>query len=122
VSAIRHYDPKKEYFTPERCYITELLNEAGDGTCSIAQARVLPGVTTQKHALRGIAERYVILSGTGRVSIGERVDVELKPMSVVSIPAGVPQCIKNTGTEDLVFLCICTPRFAIEAYLNLESV
>ena len=38
----------------------------------------------------------------------------------VRIPAGVRQRIRNTGPTDLVFLCICTPRFEQSAYRELE--
>jgi mannose-6-phosphate isomerase-like protein (cupin superfamily) len=35
---------------------------------------------------------------------------------VVFIPAGVVQQITNTGSEDLVFYCICTPAFEEDRY------
>ena len=38
------------------------------------------------------------------------------------IPAGVPQRITNSDASDLVFDCICTPRFMPAAYLDLEPV
>jgi mannose-6-phosphate isomerase-like protein (cupin superfamily) len=38
----------------------------------------------------------------------------------VVIPAGTPQQIENTGTTDLVFLCVCSPRFRQEGYEALE--
>jgi mannose-6-phosphate isomerase-like protein (cupin superfamily) len=114
------FDPTKEHLTPERCYITELLNDADDPACSIARARVASGVTTQRHALDGITERYVILSGTGRMEIGDQPATDVGPSTVVHIPASVAQRITNTGSVDLVFLCICTPRFTPESYRNLE--
>lgn len=77
-------------------------------------------MTTQLHALRGVAERYVILSGTGRLRVGEAAPFAVGPAEVVAIPADAPQQITNTGTTDLVFLCACTPRFTPEAYQNLE--
>jgi len=35
---------------------------------------------------------------------------------VVVIPAGVSQQIVNCGARDLVFYCICSPRFTPECY------
>jgi hypothetical protein len=32
----------------------------------------------------------------------------------------VRQRIANTGTDDLVFYCICSPRFTQECYESLE--
>ena len=37
------------------------------------------------------------------------------------IPAGTAQQITNTGPEDLVFLCVCTPRFTPNCYRDSES-
>jgi mannose-6-phosphate isomerase-like protein (cupin superfamily) len=43
-----------------------------------------------------------------------------RPGDVVVIPAGVPQQISNDGDSDLVFYCICTPRFRKAKYEALE--
>lgn len=48
--------PETEFHTDEKCYIIEMLNTPGDETCSIARARVEPGVTTCLHAVRGTVE------------------------------------------------------------------
>lgn len=61
----------------------------------------------------------MILSGTGRVEIDDMPPFEVGPSTVVHIPAGAPQRITNTGSVDLIFLCICTPRFTPESYRNL---
>ena len=96
--AIRPHDPAAEFYTEERCYITELSNLPEDPDCSIARARLEPGVTTRWHRLDGIAERYVVL-----------------------IPPACRQRIANLGKTDLVFLAICTPRFRPERYENLDA-
>ena len=114
------YRPETEFYTDERCYIVEIHQRSDDEACSIARARVLPGVTTQLHALRGIDERYVILEGEGRIAVGGGASEPVKPLDVVTIPAGKSQRISNSGKADLVFLCVCTPRFRAEAYVNLE--
>lgn len=109
-----------EFYTDERCYIVQMHNIAADDGVSIARARVEPGVTTQLHALDGIQERYVILAGEGKVEIGGGEAVSVRELDVASIPAGVSQRISNTGSTDLMFLCICTPRFRRESYRKLE--
>ena len=58
-----------EFETPERCFISELWNQPDDEKVSVAIARVEPGVKTQLHYLKGIDERYLIISGKGRVEI-----------------------------------------------------
>jgi hypothetical protein len=56
---------KKEYYTAEKCYITELSNTPEDPDVSIVRARVEPGVTTRWHRLRGIFERYFLSAARG---------------------------------------------------------
>jgi mannose-6-phosphate isomerase-like protein (cupin superfamily) len=34
----------------------------------------------------------------------------------VFIPRNSSQSIRNTGAQDLIFLCICTPRFRFSNY------
>lgn len=53
--------------------------------------------------------------------MGDAAPAQVRPLDVVAIAAGTPQCITNVGTADLIFLCVCTPRFRKETYLNLES-
>ena len=117
---IRKTDPNAELMTPERCWILESWNEESDPAASIARARVAPGRTTQLHRLRAVVERYVIVEGTGLVRVGGLPPATVKPGDVVVIPAGVSQQISNEGPGDLVFYCICTPRFTPACYEALE--
>jgi mannose-6-phosphate isomerase-like protein (cupin superfamily) len=113
-------DESKEYSTPERCSILEVWNDASDAATSIARARVAPGATTQWHRLHGVVERYLILEGSGLAQVGESIAQAVGPGDVVVIPGEVRQRIENTGTGDLVFYCICSPRFTPECYESLE--
>jgi mannose-6-phosphate isomerase-like protein (cupin superfamily) len=112
-------DPAAEYPTVERCSILELLNDPADPAVSIAQARVAPGVQTVPHRVAGTVERYVVLRGHGRIDIDGLPQQEVRQGDVVVIPAGVRQSIYNPGSADLVFLCICSPRFE---WCNYESL
>lgn len=118
---IHYYQPETQFSTTERCDINELLNHPDSADCSIARASVAPGICTQWHAVKDTIERYVILQGQGRVFIAQQPPVAVSYLDVVSIPAGDAQKIENTGTDELVFLCICTPRFEAHNYLNLEA-
>jgi len=113
-------DPATEYETPERCRILKIWDDDRDGSVSVARATVTPGVTTQPHHLRGVQERYLILQGTGIVKVGGMAPEKVVPGDVVVIPAGTVQQITNTGGTDLVFYCICTPRFFPACYEALE--
>lgn len=108
-----------EYYTDERCYITELAN-APSMPASLAIARVEPGVTTQLHALTDVTETYVLRCGEGLIEIdGESARVVAGDQVV--IPPGISQRITNTGGADLEFYCICTPRFEPHCYVVLEE-
>lgn len=116
-AAIRRSNAVSEFLTSEGCWILEVANDAGDPAVSISRARVPPGVTTEWHHLQGIEERYVIVSGRGRVEAGDLPPAEVSAGDVVRIPANARQRIANIGDGDLVFWCVCTPRFVESAYL-----
>lgn len=120
-AAILPVDESLEKLTEEQCSILELSNSADDEAVSIARARVAAGVTTRWHRLEGIAERYVILEGHGLVEIGKLPATAVGPGDIVRIPTGERQRIGNTGSQDLVFLAICTPRFRWEAYEDIDD-
>ena len=113
---IRLNQATQEFYTDERCYITELSNSPDDPDVSIAKARVEPGVTTEWHQLVDTTERYCILSGTGLVEVGELPPQQVTTGDMVLIPPLCRQRITNTGTDDLVFMAICSPRFQRENY------
>lgn len=110
-----------EFFTSEQCYITELSNSVNDPEVSIARARIKPGITTQWHRLNGVTERYYILSGKGVVEVGILAKQKVSPGDVILIPPMCRQRISNTGSEDLIFLAICSPRFSIDIYEDIEE-
>lgn len=110
----------QEFWTAERCYITELLNDAREPLFSIAIARVEVGITTQLHRLTATAERYLIRHGRGLMEI-DGVTQAVAVGDQVVVAAAAAQRITNTGQEALEFYCVCTPRFVPEVYVNLEE-
>lgn len=116
---IRRARDRSEYWFEEGCWITEIGNDADDPGLSVARARVAPGDRTRWHALDGITERYVILSGQGRVELGNEPGQSVEAGDVVVIAPGRAQRIENVGQGDLVFLALCTPRFRPECYRDL---
>lgn len=109
----------KEFYVDERCFI---INSSGPGDkiMSIIVVKVEPGVVTASHYLEGIDERYLIISGKGRMELGELPPEEVESGDVVYIPAGTKQRIANIGGEDLQFYCICTPPFDESCYHSAE--
>ena len=111
---------REEVQTGEHCFITELLNDPAIPDVSLTQCRVPPGTTTRLHRL-SVKEWYVVGKGSGLMEIGTEDPFEIGPGDTVAIPAGSTQRITNTGDSDLLFQCLCIPRFTPECYKPLES-
>lgn len=107
-----------EYLTPERCYIAENFS---DKDVSVARATVKPGVTTKAHHLKKIQEIYIITAGEGKMTFSGLQPTLVSAGDVIVIPAGASQKITNTGQTDLVFYCVCTPRFTEDCYFEDEA-
>jgi mannose-6-phosphate isomerase-like protein (cupin superfamily) len=108
----------RENPTLERCLITE--NYSAENI-SIAQARVKPGITTLAHHLIGVNEIYLITTGEGQVDVGDLQPTKVTSGDLIVIPAGCSQRISNIGKTDLLFYCICTPKFTSECYCDEEG-
>ena len=109
-------DEQAEYPTAENVRILECWNRGADPRLSIARARLAAGESSEVHWLDGVDERFVILSGHGILEAGHVTDQSLAPGDVAFVPAGARQRLHNPGPDDLVFLCLCTPRFTPECY------
>ncbi len=99
----------------DRSVLCELLHpDAVPGAenlgCSIAHAIVPAGEETLPHLLHVSYELYYILSGTGEMHIDEE-SAEVRGGQIVLIPPGARQFIRNTGSSDLIFLAIVSPRW-----------
>ena len=110
----------KEFYTEEKCYIKEILNSPTQRDFSIAQARVEPGITTALHKLKATVEYYYITEGEGEAEINGQL-IKVSKGDLLKIESDLPQRIKNTGTLDLIFLCLCFPAFETKSYVDLEN-
>ena len=108
-----------EYYFKEGCFISEWLNHDADPALSVARARVPAGGTTRWHSLHKVTERYLILEGQGLAEVGDGTQ-SLGPGDSILIPSGQRQRITNTGSTDLIFLALCTPRFTPACYTDVE--
>lgn len=104
-----------EIYTREKCFISERLNSPKSPNLSLATARVEPNITTELHKLE-VDEAYYILQGTGHMYIDGHSAGIVGVGDIIYISKGRPQQITNTGSTDLLFLCICNPRFEPEKY------
>ena len=86
---------------------------------SLAEARVLPGQSTEEHIHPGTEEIYYVLRGRGRIRIdGEERDI--RPGDGIAILPGRRHKVWNTGKTDLVFLCCCVPAYTHEDTIITE--
>lgn len=111
---------KEELWTSERCFIREIVNTADIQDFSLAETRVESGMTTQLHKL-SVNEWYIILAGEGQMEVGAKPAYPVVPGDIVSIPAETSQRIHNSGDVDLLFQCVCLPRFTPNCYVSLEK-
>ncbi len=112
----------KEIIAGDNSILKEILSPLRDDIdvgYSLALAKVEPGKTTRKHRLKTSSEVYVILHGKGLMHIDDET-AEVREGHIIYIPSGAIQRIKNTGDEDLVFLCIVEPPWRREKEEILE--
>ncbi len=112
---------REEYWFREGCYILENLNTDLHPELSIARGRVAPGKSTAPHRLRNTTERYIVLGGAGTLHVGNLAPTHVGPGDVAVVPPETVQWIDNTGSDELVFLVVCTPRFQPEVYEEVEG-
>lgn len=103
---------KSNYFDAvDETVLSELLHPKNDGVnldFSIAHAVLKPGKSSLPHVLKESVEVYYILEGNGQLHIDLEMGT-LESGQAVYIPPKKIQWIKNTGSEDLKFLCIVSP-------------
>jgi mannose-6-phosphate isomerase-like protein (cupin superfamily) len=95
----------RELLHPERGY-------PFGGRYSLAHAIVPVGGKSVPHRLV-TDEVYYILQGRGAMHIDDE-SAEVTVGDAIDIPPSSVQWIENTGTDDLVFLCMVDPAWRVE--------
>jgi mannose-6-phosphate isomerase-like protein (cupin superfamily) len=111
----RSIDAAEAFTTKDGSTIRELFGIPTGGTAlqSLAEARLPPGGSTQRHYHAASEEIYVITAGRAAMELdGERA--ELGPGEAVAIPPGAWHEITALGGEELRFLCCCAPPYRHE--------
>lgn len=79
---------------------------------SLAEARVPPGGSTQRHYHRRSEEFYFLLEGRGVIRIDDE-ERAVGPGDAILIPPGTWHTIRaDTAGTGLRFLCCCAPPYA----------
>ncbi len=110
------------YTTKDGSQIRELMHPQrhGNRAQSLAEARVPPGERTALHKHLRSEELYHVTAGEGLMHLGgERL--RLAAGDTVHIPAGMPHCVENTGRSPLCLLCCCSPPYAHEDTVLLDT-
>jgi mannose-6-phosphate isomerase-like protein (cupin superfamily) len=112
------------FTTVDGSTIRELLAHRNSSICkqSLAEARLAPGAATTPHHHGNTEEIYYILSGTAAMTLGAETQ-PVGPGDAIAIPPGMRHTIRNTGPEELVFLCTCAPGYEhADTFLETPSV
>ena len=109
---VQNIDRVPAFTTKDGSEIRELL--AHRNSCirnqSLAEARLPPGGATTPHYHPKTEEIYYILSGAGRMRIGDELR-DVGPGDAIAIPPGQIHQIENTGRDTLLVLCCCAPAY-----------
>ena len=109
---INNLDNVPPFITKDGSEIRDLLAHRNSGirNQSLAEARLLPGASTQEHFHPMTEEIYLITHGGGRIRIEDEVRV-VKTGDAIAIPPGLKHKLWNTGSETLRLLCCCAPAY-----------
>lgn len=82
----------------------------GEGSANVHIVSVAKG---KEHVHKAYEETYYILSGQGTITLDGDTR-EIRPGTVVYIPAQMPHSLESTSPEPLVFIIFGTPPMSIE--------
>jgi len=101
------------YVTRDGSLIRELMHPSihSNRSQSLAEATVAPGQRTSTHRHMQSEEIYYIQQGQGTMYVGDEFR-DIAAGDSIAIPAGTYHSISNSGTEDLIIICACTPPYA----------
>jgi len=105
----------KSFITKDASEIREILAPRNSSikNQSLAEAKVLPGQTTEEHYHVHSEEIYYILRGKGRMWL-EDDSKEIQAGDGIAIPPGKRHKIENNDKEPMVLLCCCAPAYTHE--------
>ena len=110
-----HRNDSAPFTTKDGSTIRSLIDRTNSSAVnqSLAEALVPPGGATEPHRHPQTEEIYYILSGTGRITVGDETR-DVRPLDAILIPPGTRHTIANTGPKPLSFLCCCAPPYSHE--------
>lgn len=119
---LARYDALKPFITADGSTIREW---AGPGYSparnqSLAEATLPPGTATIAHYHPRAEELYLFTAGHGRLKVGDD-ERDVRPGDCAVIPPGEVHKLWNTGDDDLVLVCACSPAYSHEDTILVEG-
>ena len=78
---------------------------------SIALATVKPGKKTLRHIHKTSGEFYYITRGVGIIQLNSK-EKHIQENTLIYIPAKTEHMVTNTGRQNLLILCVCSPPYS----------
>ncbi len=119
---LQPYNEVTPYITKDGSKIRELMHPAvhGNTAQSLAEATISAGKRTLLHRHHKTEEIYYVISGRGRMTLGDDL-FPLKTGDTVCIPPGTPHRVEATAPTPLRLLCCCSPAYAHDDTELLEA-
>ena len=119
---VANINETKSVITKDTAEIREILAPSNSSLAkqSLAEAKVMPGRSTAEHYHVKSEEIYYILQGKGKMTIEDETRDVAKGDGIAICP-GQKHRISNTGDNELVFLCCCSPAYTHEDAVLTES-
>ena len=110
------------FITKDSSIIRSILDRtnAPVKNCSLAEARVLPHMSTIEHRHIRSEEIYYFTSGSGKMALNGKW-FRVRRGDGVLIPRGTGHKLENTGKTDLTLLCVCAPPYSHDDTITLEK-
>jgi len=110
------------YITKDGSKIRELMHPAvhGNTAQSLAEATISAGKRTLLHRHHKAEEIYYVISGRGRMTLGDDL-FPIKTGDTVCIPPGTPHRVEAIAPTPLRILCCCSPAYAHDDTELLET-
>ncbi|MEE8105382.1 MAG: cupin domain-containing protein [Planctomycetota bacterium] len=113
---LKRLQDSEEILANDGCRLRELLHrdrDSVDEPYSLAWATIDPGKSTLPHRLREQSELYWVVSGQGRIHVGEETSA-VHPGDAILVPKNELQWIENAGTDPLCVVLIVSPPWMAE--------
>ena len=100
----------------------EFLKDAtGATSCEISFGSLEPGQAVPFfHSHKANEENYIILSGEGKFQVNDTV-FAVSEGSVVRVATNCDRNIKNTGSANMVYICIQAKEGSLEGYTMTDA-